>query len=148
MIQTPARRRLLSLALIGCAAAMTAPASRAQSMAGKNRIVFQVSDADPQKWNLALNNAKNVQDDLGGADAVDIEIVVYGPGIGMLKADSPVGKRIADALKANVKVVACENTMKNFKLAYADMLPAIGYVPAGVVELMKKQQEGYAYIRP
>jgi hypothetical protein len=147
VIQTPARRRFLSLALIG-GAAMTAPACWAQSMAGKNKVVFQVSDADPQKWNLALNNAKNVQDDLGGPEAVDLEIVVYGPGIGMLKADSPVAKRIADALKANVKVVACENTMKNFKLAYADMLPAIGYVPAGVVELMKKQQEGYAYIRP
>ena len=38
--------------------------------------------------------------------------------------------------------------MKAQKLVYADMLPAIGYVPAGVVELMKKQQEGYAYIRP
>ena len=38
--------------------------------------------------------------------------------------------------------------MKAQKLAYDDMLPAIGYVPAGVVELMQKQQEGYAYIRP
>jgi intracellular sulfur oxidation DsrE/DsrF family protein len=45
-------------------------------------------------------------------------------------------------------VVACENTMRAQKLVYADMLPKIGYVPAGVVELMKKQQEGYAYIRP
>jgi intracellular sulfur oxidation DsrE/DsrF family protein len=44
--------------------------------------------------------------------------------------------------------VACENTMKAQKLVYADMLPKIGYVPAGVVELMKKQREGYAYIRP
>jgi hypothetical protein len=111
------------------------------------RAVIQVSDNDAQKWNLALNNARNVQDDLG-ADAVDLEIVVYGPGIGMLKSDSPVAKRVADALKSGVKVVACENTMKAQKLAYPDMLPNIGYVPAGVVELMKKQQQGYAYIRP
>jgi len=122
-------------------------AASAQSQPAKNKAVFQVSDGDPQKWNLTLNNAKNVQDDLG-SDAVDLEIVVYGPGIGMLKGDSPVAKRIADALKSGVKVVACENTMKAQKLVYADMLPAIGYVPAGVVELMKKQQEGYAYIRP
>ena len=31
----------------------------------KYRVVFQVSDNDPVKWNLALNNAKNVQNDLG-----------------------------------------------------------------------------------
>jgi intracellular sulfur oxidation DsrE/DsrF family protein len=112
-----------------------------------NKVVFQVSDAEPQKWNLALNNAKNVQDDLG-ADKVELEIVVYGPGIGMLKGDSPVAARIEQALKNGIKVVACENTMRAQKLVYADMLPKIGYVPAGVVELMKKQQEGYAYIRP
>jgi intracellular sulfur oxidation DsrE/DsrF family protein len=113
----------------------------------KYRVVFQVSDNDPAKWNLALNNARNVQDDLG-AEATELEIVAYGPGIAMLKADSPVAKRIADALKSGVKVVACENTMKNQKLVRADMLPGIGYVSAGVVELMKKQQQGYAYIRP
>jgi intracellular sulfur oxidation DsrE/DsrF family protein len=47
-----------------------------------------------------------------------------------------------------VSVIACENTMKNQKLARDDMLPKIGYVEAGVVQLMKRQQEGYAYIRP
>ncbi|HEX6018581.1 MAG TPA: DsrE family protein [Burkholderiaceae bacterium] len=111
------------------------------------RAVIQVSDNDPQKWNLALNNARNVQNDLG-AEATELEIVVYGPGIGMLKADSPVAKRVADALGKGVKVVACENTMKGQKLTYADMLPNIGYVNSGVVELMERQRKHWAYIRP
>jgi uncharacterized protein len=119
----------------------------AQSSPVKNKVVFQVSDGDPQKWNLALNNANNLKDDLG-SDNVALEIVAYGPGIGMLKSDSPVGRRIAEALKDGVKIVACENTMKAQMLVPADMLPAIGYVRAGVVELMKRQQDGYAYIRP
>jgi len=142
------RTGFVSLAAVACMTALLPVGSVAQSLAGKNKVVFQVSDNDPQKWNLALNNARNVRDELGGSDGVNLEIVVYGPGIGMLKADSPVAKRVADALKNSVKVVACENTMKAQKLVYADMLPTIGYVPAGVVELMKKQQEGYAYIRP
>ena len=113
----------------------------------KAKAVFQVSDADSKKWNLALNNARNVQADLG-KDKTEIEIVVYGPGIGMLKADSEVGNRIEEAMAAGVKVVACENTMHALKLTRDDMLGGIGYVPAGVVQLMKRQQEGYAYIRP
>jgi len=111
------------------------------------RAVIQVSDNDPHKWNLALNNARNVQNDLG-AEATELEIVVYGPGIGMLKADSPVAKRVADALGKGVKVVACENTMKGQQLTYGDMLPNIGYVNSGVVELMERQRKGWAYIRP
>jgi uncharacterized protein len=141
------RRRFVSVSAAAALAMMLPMAAVAQSQPPKNKAVFQVSDNDPQKWNLTLNNAKNVQDDLG-EDAVELEIVVYGPGIGMLKGDSPVGKRVADALKNGVKIVACENTMHAQKLVYADMLPAIGYVQAGVVELMKKQREGYAYIRP
>jgi intracellular sulfur oxidation DsrE/DsrF family protein len=113
----------------------------------RNRVIFQVSDADPAKWNLTLNNVRNIQADLGAAN-VDIEVVSYGPGIGMLQANSPVGSRVEEALLAGVKVVACENTMKAQKLARADMLSGIGYVGAGVVELVQRQQQGWAYIRP
>jgi uncharacterized protein len=113
----------------------------------KTRVVFQVSDNDAGKWNLALNNAKNVQQELG-ADKVDIEIVAYGPGIGMLKADAPTNSRVMEATKSGIKVVACENTMNVQKLTRADMNPVISYVPAGVVELMRLHSEGWAYIRP
>jgi uncharacterized protein len=115
--------------------------------AAKERLVIQVSDADTGKWNLALNNAKNVQQAFG-ADKVDIEIVTYGPGIAMLKMDSVIANRIDESKKAGIEIVACQNTMKNMKLTADDMLPNTSYVPSGVVELIKKQNEGYAYIRP
>ena len=123
------------------------PAQAQQPSGSKSRVVMQVSDGDPAKWNLALNNAKNLQADLGAAN-IDIEIVTYGPGIGMLKADSAVGSRVGEALASGVKVVACENTMRGQKLTKPDMLPDVGYVSAGVVEIMQKQQQGWAYIRP
>ena len=128
--------------------ALTFPvASRAAQPAAENKVVIQVSDADPKNWNLALNNAKNVQA-VYGKDKVAIEIVVYGPGIGMLKMDSVAGNRVKDAVADGMKIVACENTMHAQKLTKQDMLDSIGYVPAGVVELMDKQKQGYAYIRP
>ncbi len=132
-------------------AALLAPALPAladgAAAGGKEKVVFQVSEGNPKNWNLVLNNAKNVQDALG-KDNVDVEIVAYGPGIGMLKFDSPVNDRISDAVDNGVKIVACENTMKAQHLTKDDMLAKIGYVPGGVIELMHKQQQGYAYIRP
>jgi intracellular sulfur oxidation DsrE/DsrF family protein len=143
--------RLLSvatLAMLAGGASLAAPDALAQAASTRqNRVVVQVSDNDPAKWNLALNNARNLQTDLGAVN-VDIEIVAYGPGIGMLKSESVVGNRIAEALGQGVKVSACENTMRGQKLAKADMLDGIGYVPAGVVEIMQKQQQGWAYLRP
>jgi intracellular sulfur oxidation DsrE/DsrF family protein len=122
-------------------------AAAQQPGATRARVVVQVSESDPARWNLALNNVRNLQADLGAAN-VEVELVSYGPGIGMLQANSAVASRIDEAVLAGVKVVACENTMKGQKLERKDMLPGIGYVPAGVVELVRKQQEGWAYLRP
>lgn len=126
-----------------------APAAQAAeaSKPAAHRLVIQVSDGDAARWNLAINNLQNVQADVG-KDKVDLELVAYGPGIGMLKVESTVGPRISDLVKSGVRVVACENTMTKQKLTKADMLPGIDYVPAGVVELMEKQQQGWAYVRP
>lgn len=115
--------------------------------ADKAKMVVQVSDANPATWNLALNNIKNVQRDLG-KDNVELELVAYGPGIGMLKAESEVANRIDDAVDAGVQVSACENSMRGQKLTKADMNAKIGYVPSGVVEIMRREQQGFAYLRP
>lgn len=140
---------VLGVAALACLA--MPPTARAQTASAEAtkpaRLVIQVSDADPAKWNLALNNAKNVQEELGEKN-VEIEIVAYGPGIGMLKMDSVANSRVEAAGKAGIKVVACENTMRNQKLTRTDMLPAIGYVNAGVVEIMQRQAAGWAYLRP
>ncbi len=139
-------RWLAAFAALILASGLAANAS-AQPVPQRNRVVIQVSDGDAAKWNLALNNARNLQTDLGARN-VDIEIVAYGPGIGMLKLDSPVANRIGEAKDAGVKIMACENTMNGQKLVRADMLNGIGYVGAGVVEIMQRQQDGWAYLRP
>ena len=126
---------------------MLARAQATPNLNAKNRIVIQVSDADPGKWNLALNNARNLQEDVGAAN-VAIEIVAYGPGIGMLKGDATTANRIGDAIKSGIAVMACENTMRGQKLSKDDMHPQISYVPAGVTEIMRKQGEGWSYLRP
>jgi intracellular sulfur oxidation DsrE/DsrF family protein len=143
-------KQVLFASLLAAAAAFlpaTAAAQSASKAAAHYRVVLQVSDADPAKWNLALNNARNVQEDLGKAN-VDVEIVAYGPGLGMLKADSKVADRLAQAMDNNIGLMACENTMRNTKVTKQDMYSGIHYVDAGVVHIMKREREGWAYIRP
>lgn len=151
---SPSRRSALtqSLALaaagVACAAGTTGTACATESPPGSiaYRVAFQVSDADPAKWKLTLNNIRNAQHELG-AGQTTIELVVFGPGIGMLLAASEVAGRVAEAVKAGVAVSACENTMRGQKLTREQMNPGIGYVPSGVAHLIRRQTEGYAYIR-
>jgi hypothetical protein len=151
----PTRREVLAagrnavVALLGASMLFSAAAQTASPApaAKKQRVVIQMSDGDSQKWNMALNNAKNIQDDLGAAN-VEVEIVAYGPGLGMLKMDATTANRVTDTVAAGVKVYACQNTMRGMKLTAADMNAAVGYVPSGATAIMKRQGEGWAYLRP
>lgn len=111
------------------------------------RVVVQVSESDPKVWNLALTNAHNAQKDVGAAN-IEIEIVAFGPGLGMLRDDSLAANRVEEAQAAGVRFVACRNTMQALHLTEAEMIPGIGYAQAGVVEIIKRQLEGFAYLRP
>jgi uncharacterized protein len=141
--------------LVPVAARSATPATDAKAAAkpaakhkvAKQKVVFQVSDGDPAKWNLTLNNARNVQDALG-KDNVQIEVVAYGPGLGMLKRESKVQGRLAQALDDNVTLIACENTMINTHTTKEDMYTGISYTPGGVIHIMKREREGWSYIRP
>lgn len=96
---------------------------------------------------MALNNARDAQAELG-ADKVELEIVAYGPGFNMLKMEAAIANPVSDAIKSGISIVVCQNTMTNLKIVKSDMNPSVSYVPAGVVQLVKRQQQGWAYVRP
>lgn len=142
------KQALAAITLVaGLAGFAAAPAALAAGETSMTHAVLQVSDNDPAKWNLALNNAQNMQQALG-KDKVKIEIVAYGPGLNMLKADSKVAARLNAALDNSVELAACGTTMKKMKVTKADLVGGATVVPGGVIEIMKRQSEGWSYIRP
>lgn len=139
------RKTFASLVLGIAGFVLVAPAVLAEM--AKTGVTIQVSDDSQKTWNQALNDAKNMQSAYG-KDKVDIEVVVFGMGAGMLKLESPLGNRIDEALGSGVKVLMCENTMKGQKLTKDDMQPKIGFVPSGAVEIVERQKQGWGTLRP
>lgn len=133
-------------ALLLAAAALSPFAAQADDSGKKHRVVFHVTDPEAWKWNQALNNAGNLQKNLG-KDKVQIEIVVNGPGLNMMKFDSEVGARMEAAIKNGVELLACGATMKAAKVEKKDLYPGVKVVPGGVVEIMEKQEQGWTYIK-
>lgn len=143
-------RRLLNACLLGLAVlALSGPTLAAKKKAPPekpNQVVLQVSDADPAIWNQALNVARNIQNAYG-KDKVKVEIVAFGNGIDMVKFDATVATRVTEATGAGVAVIACENTMKARKLSNEDINASVARVPAGVIEIVTRQREGWSYIK-
>jgi intracellular sulfur oxidation DsrE/DsrF family protein len=139
------KRLVAFLAALAFGALISGQAAAQATSAAKQRVIIQVSTPEVRIWNQALNYVENLQD-LYGKDNVDIEIIALGWGIGMLKFDSPLATRVADAMKRGARLQACEVTMGRQKLTKQDMLPDIGYIPAGLGQIIKRQKEGWSYI--
>jgi intracellular sulfur oxidation DsrE/DsrF family protein len=142
-------RKLIRLALATLLCLAPFAALRAQTPAPPaktHRVIFAVTSGDEADWNLTLGNTRNLIAGLK-PDAYEIEIVSFGPGISMLKADSTVAKDIAALQAEGVKFTACQNAMRNRHLELKDLVPGAIPVPAGIVELVTKQEQGWIYIK-
>ncbi len=148
MKQALAASVLLALGLgVGSQLHNWRPASFTSAKAQPKGVVIQVSENDPAKWELALINARNVRKAYGDKP-VGVEIVAYGPGLKMFRDNSPVAADLEAAQKDGVKLLACGNTMRMTQTTREQLNRAVDIVPAGIVEIMERQQDGYAYVRP
>ena len=144
---------LAALALMSIASASSVAAADGKL----HRITIQVDQNDPQVMNLALNNATNVIEYYRAKNEdVEVDIVTYGPGLHMLRADtSPVQDRIKHlkeiAFPGKIQFSACNVTktaMEKREGHAISVVPEATVVASGVVHLMELQEQGWGYIRP
>ena len=120
-----------------------------------HKLALQVSDDDQTAMRSALDIASNVSRSYSAkAHEVEIRIVVYGPGLDMLRPDrSPV----LDRLKAfeqsmpNVTFAACRNTLDTLERKEGrrpELVPYAEIVEAGGAELIELHEQGYTIIKP
>lgn len=134
------------LAAIGAVSVLAAGCAPMQAKP-KQQVVLQISDDNVKTWQTAFNVVNNLTNTYG-KEGVDIELVAFGDAINALTFDSKAASRIPGAVGQGAKVIACENSMRRFKLSRGDMAPDVVYVRAGVQRIIERQQEGWTVIRP
>jgi len=164
------RRLSLILTVMAVALVCLSSASHAENLAAKqvgtsnihqapqaHRLLIQVDQNDPALMNLALNNATNVIEYYRAkGQEVNVDVVTYGPGLHMLRADtSPVQDRIKNlkdlAFPSKIQFSACNNTKEGMEKKEGhpiNFLSEATIVPSGVVRLMELQENGWSYLRP
>jgi intracellular sulfur oxidation DsrE/DsrF family protein len=120
-----------------------------------HHLILQVNTNEAEAMNLALNNATNVAQYYGNlGQKVEIEVITFGPGLHMLRADtSPVKERIKAITErtSSISFKACGNTRENMAKVESreiPLLPQAAVVKSGVVRVMELQEQGWSYVRP
>lgn len=117
----------------------------AQGRGGAHKIVFQLSVNDTLAHKALMKQLGNI---LSVAPDTKIEIVCHGPGLEMLqKEKSIVAEKVAGFSARGVDFRACEFSMKERKVEKSQILPSAGFVEAGIIEIVSKQEQGWSYIK-
>jgi intracellular sulfur oxidation DsrE/DsrF family protein len=110
------------------------------------KVVVHVSFADSDQQQRGLRNIENVLKVVPGADVV---VVCHGAGINLVVKEQTRHEVVVSGLmKKGVRFVACENTMRQKALTKEQLLAGTGTVPTGALEVIRRQQAGYAYFKP
>ena len=151
LFATPFRALVLAIALglgLGAGPVQAQEAERlSQDGLAQHHVVIQISEGDAFKQKIVLNNVANLLKHYG-PDRIQIEVVAYGPGLRLLFEDNPNEQRIASMMKQGVTFSACSNTMDNMHKKLSDLVEGCRTVPGGVVQLIERQEQGWAYLRP
>ena len=110
------------------------------------RAVFHLPEGDRDYGARVFRNAANLLAD----DTVDVEVAVVANGGGLrhLLADAPTAESVRGLLDAGVGVCACRNTLDGAEYDAGDLVGGVTVVSSAMAELTRRQDAGYAYIRP
>ena len=113
-------------------------------------IALQISDSDQKKQRLVLSVASNLQKAYG-QDKIAIEVVAFGPGIDLLRAESENRSLVDSLITQGVRFDVCGNTLDTIERETGQrprINPHAVEVQVGVGHLLTLSEGGYTVIRP
>jgi uncharacterized protein len=111
----------------------------------KLKVVFQLTSSDTLAQKSLVKQVRNF---LNAAPNAKIEVVCHSGGITFLEtATTQQSAKIKELSAKGVDFVACENAMREHKIKREDLVTDCRTVPSGVVEVVLKQDKGWAYLK-
>ena len=110
------------------------------------KAIIQLMSGDDAVIKSAASQIHNLHKALN--NAVDVELVCHGKSLPFVLNEVDKWTEILHHLLSNaVEIVACENMLKANRKSANDLFTGIKTVPAGIAEIVIKQQEGWSYIK-
>lgn len=116
-----------------------------KSKVSVHKIVFQLTSNDTTAHKSLMKQLNNIT---SVAPTTKIEVVCHGPGLDMLVSDKTIVLEKIKQLKAiGVDFIACEFSIKERNVPIEKIIPEAGFVKAGIIEIVTKQEQGWSYIK-
>ena len=112
------------------------------------RAIYQLDTNDPKIIDKAIHNINNALSDPRLAGKIQIELVTLSGGTEAVMIGSKFEKDIKELVEKGVIVAQCNNSLVQRKLTRDQIYDFIAVVPSGNGEIIIRQAEGWAIIKP
>ncbi|RAJ05486.1 hypothetical protein LX64_02644 [Chitinophaga skermanii] len=110
--------------------------------------LYILNESDDKKIRALLRNIGNALNDPRLKGKLHVEVVVFGDGVEMNKKSNPYAALMLPLKEKGVVFVQCENTLAERKIDKSEVHDFLGFVPSGNGEIILRQYEGWAVIKP
>lgn len=125
---------------------MTTLTASAADKPKEHKVLFEFTSEGEKAHTAVLTNIENLRKSLGSQTKVTL--VAHGAGIALLqKTNTESAEKMRMLSEAGVVFAACENTMKKKNIRKEDLLPFVTTVDSGVAEVVRKQEDGWSYVK-
>ncbi|WP_069806621.1 DsrE family protein [Vulcanisaeta thermophila] len=106
------------------------------------KVVVQVSDIENVQ--RALTSCKNLINEIPDAQ---VEVVFHQTAIRAVVRGGGFDDAIRELMSRGVTIVACRNSMRSSGIRDDELIENVKIVNAGVAEIVRRQAEGWTYLR-
>jgi uncharacterized protein len=136
--------KIILIATVVACAATTGQAQGKRAKQATYQVVFQLSSSDTLIHKSLTKQLNNL---LTAMPGITIEVVTHGPGITFLQKSSTVKNNLDKLQQQGITFLACRNTLLEKKIDPASLLPFVNVIPAGLAHIIRRQSEGWSYIK-
>ena len=104
-------------------------------------------DQGQAELDIALSNIANVFNALP-EEQFTLVLLVNGPAIQLMVKDTDNCGKLLQLCGQGLELRVCNNALTHFHIAPESLCPTCRIVPAGILELVNLQRQGFAYIKP
>lgn len=113
------------------------------------KAVFHIDKLE--NWSALLNNISNLLKSFSKEnESIEVIVVANANAVSYYTSSTHTEteiKKLKELAKEEVQFTACHNSLNSQDIDTEDLYSFVKVVPAGVSELVKKQAEGFSYIK-
>lgn len=112
------------------------------------QAMYVINESDQTKMDAVIRNIGNVLEDPRLKGKLKIVLLAFGGGVEIFKKNNTYRSQLLSLKEKDIIFLQCENTLNERHISKEELYDFIHYTPSGNGEIILRQYDGWAIVKP